>query len=621
MNNRPTFAPICAGKNRHFALVILVMVLFAATSFSVGATATASANTALQPPFQQALPPTISKVFLPDTVTQNGQVLLSFTISNPNSDPNPNVTLTGIQFTDSLPAGLIVAPPNQLNGNNCGGTLTATPGSSSISLSGGTIDPQVQLRPQPKSVQRMDPVASGSCFISVVLTATTVGVFNNTTGPISANESGPGTVSNTASLTVLQTPVVTAPTVSKVFGDVSIPMNGTTSLSFTITNPNSTTQLVNIGLVDPLPTGLVVSTPNGLAGSCLDDGGVITADPGSASITLSTLNLPGPSSCSFSVNVTGTSSGLQNNLTGNVMAAFDDGTGAFQAITGNAATASVVVLVPPSISKAFNPGIIAPTGVSVVSFTITNPPVNPVSLTGIAFTDTLPANLVVATPSGASGDCNGGTLTAVAGSNTISLSGGTIPANGSCTVSANVTSAVSGVYNNTTNVTSDNAGAGNTASATLAVAPPNLSITKTHSSDFHRRQIGATYTITVSDSATAGPTLGTVSVTDTLPDVNHTLVPTAIGGTGWTCDLGTLTCTRSDSLAPGASYPPITLTVNVPQNIRANVINSATVSGGGDPNSHTANDPTHIGPPIDPQNSALKKSVMQETQPKRLVRR
>jgi len=38
--------------------------------------------------------------------------------------------------------------------------------------------------------------------------------------------------------------------------------------------------------------------------------------------------------------------------------------------------------------------------------------------------------------------------------------------------------------------------------------------------------------------------------------------------------------------------------VSVPGNIRANVTNSATVSGGGDPNSHTANDPTHIGPPI-----------------------
>src|SRR5262249_32070883 len=56
--------------------------------------------------------------------------------------------------------------------------------------------------------------------------------------------------------------------------------------------------------------------------------------------------------------------------------------------------------------------------------------------------------------------------------------------------------------------------------------------------------------------------------------------------------------TRSDVLAPGASYPAITLTVTVPINIKANVTNSATVSGGGDTSSHTANDPTHIGPPI-----------------------
>ena len=109
--------------------------------------------------------------------------------------------------------------------------------------------------------------------------------------------------------------------------------------------------------------------------------------------------------------------------------------------------------------------------------------------------------------------------------------------------------------------------------------------------------MGATYTIVVSDDPAAGPTIGTVTVVDTLPDVQHTLVPTAIGGAGWTCTLATLACTRNDQLAPGASYPAITLTVNVPQNIRANVVNSATVSGGGDPNSHTASDPTHIGPP------------------------
>src|SRR6185437_8652956 len=85
-------------------------------------------------------------------------------------------------------------------------------------------------------------------------------------------------------------------------------------------------------------------------------------------------------------------------------------------------------------------------------------------------------------------------------------------------------------------------------------------------------------------------------------------LPTAISGTGWTCTLATLTCTRSDALASGSSYPPITLTVNIPQNIRNSFTNTAKVSGGGDvnPNNNTATDPINLGPPIvlTPQSSS-----------------
>jgi hypothetical protein len=127
----------------------------------------------------------------------------------------------------------------------------------------------------------------------------------------------------------------------------------------------------------------------------------------------------------------------------------------------------------------------------------------------------------------------------------------------------------------------------------------DLAITLTHAGNFTPGQTGATYTLTVSNVA-AGPTLGTVSVTDNLPAVPNTLVATAISGAGWTCDLPSLTCTRNDVLISGSSYPPITLTVNVPANIQPNVTNSATVSGGGEINAanDTANDPTHIGAPL-----------------------
>jgi hypothetical protein len=62
--------------------------------------------------------------------------------------------------------------------------------------------------------------------------------------------------------------------------------------------------------------------------------------------------------------------------------------------------------------------------------------------------------------------------------------------------------------------------------------------------------------------------------------------------------LGTLTCTRSDVLQPGASYPDITFTVNIPIGITNHFTNTATVSGGGDPNSHTGADPVDLGPPL-----------------------
>src|SRR5215469_15531197 len=521
-------------------------------------------------------PPTIAKAFSAANVAQNSKVNVSFTIQNPNAA----ATLTGISFTDALPAGLVVATPNNLN-SSCGGTVTAVAGSSSISLTGGTVGPP---GPQP---------ASGLCVITVDLLVTGTGTITNQTGPISANESGPGSASNQASINV-----VLAPTVNKAFGAASIPLNGTTSLTFNIANPNASIALVGIALSDTLPSGLVVASPNGLAGTCVALS-TISATAGGNSISLSSLNLAAANSCSFSVNVKGTSAGAKNNTSGNITGTFDDGSGTFVVITGGSASASLAVVAPPVISKAFGPPAIVPNGVSTLSFTITNPAANTQPENGVEFTDTLPTNVVVATPNGASGNCNGGTLTAVAGSGSISLTGGTIPVGNSCVVSVNVTSSVIGSYTNTTAaVTSTNGGTGNTASATLTVAHASLSITKTHAGNFPRGSTGNNYTITVSDGATAGPTVGTVTVTDTLPNVPNTLVPTAMSGTGWTCDLATLTCTRSDSLAPGSSYPAITLTVTVPKNIQANVTNSATVSGGGDPNSHTANDPTHIGPPI-----------------------
>ena len=133
------------------------------------------------------------------------------------------------------------------------------------------------------------------------------------------------------------------------------------------------------------------------------------------------------------------------------------------------------VVLPPSISKAFEAATIPLDGTTTLSFQITNP--NPlVALTGVAFTDTLPSGLVVATPSGLTGSC-GGVVTATEGGSSISLSGGTLPPGAgaapvACNIALFVASTTAGVKNNSTTVTSTNGDTGNTANASITVVAP-----------------------------------------------------------------------------------------------------------------------------------------------------
>jgi uncharacterized repeat protein (TIGR01451 family) len=252
------------------------------------------------------------------------------------------------------------------------------------------------------------------------------------------------------------------PTLTKTFGAASIPLAGSTSLTFAINNPNSSATLTGIAFTDTLPAGLIISTPNGLTGAC--GGGTISATQGTKVITLSGATLAASGSCNFSVNVTGTAYGTQNNTTGKVSS--NEGG------TGGSASASITVLAPPTLAKGFYPPAINSGQTTALVFTITNPAVNTVSLTGVAFTDTLPVGLTVAN---SSATVCGGTLTTTAPRGIV-FSGGNMAVNSQCELVVTVTGAAAGNYTNTTgNVTSTNGGTGNTATANLSVAA-NLSI-------------------------------------------------------------------------------------------------------------------------------------------------
>ena len=123
-------------------------------------------------------------------------------------------------------------------------------------------------------------------------------------------------------------------------------------------------------------------------------------------------------------------------------------------------------------------------------------------------------------------------------------------------------------------------------------AAPDLAIAAAEAGPFMQGQTAA-YALTASNVGTA-PTTGMVTVTDTVPTG---LAPMALAGTGWNCNLSSVTCSRSDALTPSASYPPITLTVNVMPNAPPSVVDTANVSGGGDSNAanNIAIDTTTIG--------------------------
>jgi len=105
---------------------------------------------------------------------------------------------------------------------------------------------------------------------------------------------------------------------------------------------------------------------------------------------------------------------------------------------------------------------------------------------------------------------------------------------------------------------------------------PALKITKTHSGNFTQGQQHATYSVVVSNGASAGPTAGIVTVSEQIPS-GMTLV--SMSGSGWSCQSSQ--CTRKDALGAGSSYPAITVTVNVSTNATSPQVNSVAVSGGG----------------------------------------
>jgi uncharacterized repeat protein (TIGR01451 family) len=202
----------------------------------------------------------------------------------------------------------------------------------------------------------------------------------------------------------------------------------------------------------------------------------------------------------------------------------------------------------------------------------------------VTVTDILPAGLSLVNMSGAGWSCFD---TVCTNSN---LSGGS--SFQPISVFVNVAAGAPPQVTNQVTVSGGGALGSGSADVTFVGPPiPVLAVAATHAGNFALGGLNGTYTIAVGNQSSAAATSGTVTVTDILPPG---LTFVSMAGTGWTC-AGTA-CMRSDPLGAGASYNPITVTVQVASNAASPVTNQVTVSGGDSVSASTTDLTTIVSP-------------------------
>src|SRR5208283_958080 len=335
--------------------------------------------------------------------------------------------------------------------------------------------------------------------------------------------------------------------------------NGTGQYSITVTNSSSSATSGTVSVADALPSGGVF-TATGLAGTGW------TCTLSTTSCTRSDALAAGASypAITLAVSVSASASGT----------ATDQATVSGGGPTN--ATASIQTQILPSIPWTLNisqGGTFSPNGTGQYSITVTNSTSFTTSGT-VTVTDALPSGGVF-TATGLAGTGWTCTLSTTSCTRSDALAAGaSYPA---ITLAVSVSASASGTA--TDQATVSGGGPTNATASIQTQILPSIpwTLNISQGGTFSPNGTGQ-YSITVTNS-TSFTTSGTVTVTDSLPS-GGVFTATGLAGTGWTCTLSAASCTRSDTLAAGTSYPAITLAVSVSASASGTVTDQATVSGG-----------------------------------------
>ena len=333
------------------------------------------------------------------TTNPNVGTNVTFTVNVSNAGPT---NATGVVVADALPTGFtLVGTPTTTAGTYAGGVWTV----------GALGSGATQTLTITASVS-----ASGNYTNVAQLTASDQADPNST-----PNNNNPAEDDQSAA-PLTPTPVADIAVTKTGPGQVA----GGATLSYTVTVVNNgPSSANNIVVTDTLPSALTGVTASG--------GGVVTSS--TVSWTLPTLAINTP--VSFTVTGTAPSAGTLVNLVSGSSSTLDttpnnnDSNPANDPL-GSPSSVTTQVVSAPSVTKSFSPNPIPAGGTSTLTVTLSNP--NNTALTGASITDPLPSGL---TPvAGTAATTCGGTATQTA--TALTLTGGTIPASGSCTLTLQV---------------------------------------------------------------------------------------------------------------------------------------------------------------------------------------
>jgi large repetitive protein len=485
------------------------------------------------------------KSFAPATLSAGESTVVTLTLVNSGF-----FALTGVELDDPLPAPLVsgiaaqmrVADPASF-ATSCAGTPVVTLGAARerLQVSGLTVP------------ARASGALDSRCTVSFRVRAPIPTTYTNVASAPAATDARTGTAippPAPASAVLIATPSLTA---AKAFAPSPVSASGGVSTVTVTLNNIGTGLLTGVGVNDPLPAALRVASPANASTTC---GGptAITATPGAASAQLAGARVPAGTSCTFKFDVV--TSGAANPVTNSIPpgGVFADG----GVITTTATSANLATFAggEVNVQKGFAPtDLQAPGQPTRLTLTLAN--VSTQALTGLAVTDELPAGMVVTATPNAVTTCGGGVVEAVAGSDRVRLSGGSLPAgNGSfptppaatCTVAVDVTLRRTGTVFNTVlpgAVTSDQALTNSDQAVANVTALATVGVTKRFEPIAVTPGTPSRLVLTVLNSA--GIDFNNLQVVDPLPAGLAVAVP---AGASTTCGSGTV-ATRPSLLGGG----------------------------------------------------------------------